>query len=379
MNSLKMNKLNKQLLQEFRNELIRENSQRFVLLLGIVIISQVIYLPLELFHILESSLSNTLSRIGVILICSIFIAVIFTLRKERENKNYLPALGLLISGIQFLCLVVGCYFVVYMFHSGIFSFSSFLLVSFVVTLTCVRNPYFSCVIFAFFIGLAVYLHIDVEPVSRWSGEFLIALVFIILIFIGNILNYNRHSTLFVREKEIVEMNQTLSIMSESDELTGIYNRRKLTEEIERNMSLSKRYNNSFCLAILDLDHFKSINDMHGHNIGDAVLKELSIQIKSMLRSTDIFGRWGGEEFLLLLPNSTINEAYILMVRLKSHIDHSEILPDIHISFSAGISCYQNETTYSELVNQADKALYTAKQSGRNRVVMFPIEEQEQGI
>lgn len=379
MNSLKMNKLNKQLLQEFRNDLIRENSQRFVLLLGIVIISQIIFLPLELFHILESSLSNTLSRIGVILICSIFIAVIFTLRKERKNKNYLPALGLLISGIQFLCLVVGCYFVVYMFHSGIFSFSSFLLVSFVVTLTCVRNPYFSCLIFAFFTGLTVYLHIDVEPVSRWSGEFLIALVFIILIFIGNILNYNRHITLFLREKEIVEMNQTLSIMSESDELTSIYNRRKLTEEIERNISLSKRYNHSFCLAILDLDHFKKINDLHGHNTGDTVLKEFSNQIKSMLRSTDIFGRWGGEEFLLLLPNSTINEAYILMVRLKSHIDHTEILPDIHITFSAGISCYQNETTYSELVDQADKALYTAKQSGRNRVVMFPIEEQEQGI
>ena len=379
MNSLKINKLNKQLLQEFRNKLIRENSQRFILLLSLVVISQLVFLLLELFHILESNSSILFSRIGVTLTCGVFIVIILALRDENKNKNHLPVLGLLISGIQFLCLVVGCYFVVYMFHSGIYSFSSFLLVSFVVTLTCVRNPYFSCVIFAFFIGLAVYLHIDVEPVSRWAGEFLIALVFTILIFIGNILNYNRHVTLFLREKEITKMNQTLSIMSESDELTSIYNRRKLTEEIERNISLSKRYNHSFCLAILDLDHFKSINDMHGHNIGDAVLKELSSQIKSMLRSTDIFGRWGGEEFLLLLPNSTINEAYILMVRLKSHIDRSEILPDIHITFSAGISFYQNEATYSELVDQADKALYAAKQSGRNRVVMFPIEEQEQGI
>ena len=377
MNSLKMNKLSKQLLQEFRNKLILENSRRFILLLSFVVISQLVFLLLELLGILGTNNDVLFSRIGVSLSCGVFIIIIFTLKNEKK-RNYLSALGILISGIQFLCLMVGCYFVVYMFQRDIFSFSAFLLVSFIVTLTCVRSPYYASLIFAFFIGLAVYLHIEVEPVSRWESEFLIALVFIILIFIGNILNYNRHISLFMREKEVIEMNQTLSDMSESDELTGIYNRRKLTEEIERNISLSKRYNHSFCLAILDLDHFKSINDMHGHNIGDAVLKELSKQIKSMLRSTDIFGRWGGEEFLLLLPNSTRNEAYILMVRLKSHIDRSEILPDIHITFSAGISCYQNEATYSELVDQADKALYTAKQSGRNRVVVFPIEEQEQG-
>ena len=376
MNSLKMNKLNKQLLQEFRTELIRENSQRFILLLSLVVISQLVFMLLELFHILESNNSILFSRIGVTLTCGVFIIIILMMRDENKKKNYLPALGLLISGIQFLCLVVGCYFVVYMFQSGIFSFSAFLLVSFVVTLTCVRNPYFSCMIFAFFIGLSVYLHIEVEPVSRWMGEFLIALVFIILIFIGNILNYNRHITLFLRENEITEMNQKLSVMSQSDELTGICNRRKLIEEIEKNINFNQRYNGSFCLAILDLDHFKNINDLHGHNAGDAVLKEFSNQIKSMLRATDIFGRWGGEEFLLLIPNSVLSDAYVLLVRLKSHIENMELLPDISITFSAGISCYQNETTYSELVDQADKALYYAKQSGRNKVVMYPIKEQE---
>ena len=376
MNSLRMNKLDKQLLQEFRNELIRENSQRFVLLLSLVLFSQLVFLLLELFHILESTRSILLSRVIVLAACGFFIAVIYILKNENRKKDTLPLLGLFISGIQFLCLMIGCYFVVYMFHNEIFSFSAFLLVSFVVTLTCVRNPYFSCMIFAFFIGLSVYLHIEVEPVSRWAGEFLIALVFIILIFIGNILNYKRHITLFLREKEITEMNQKLSDMSQSDELTGICNRRRLIKEIEKNINFNQRYNGSFCLAILDLDHFKNINDLHGHNAGDAVLKELSSQIKSMLRATDIFGRWGGEEFLLLLPNSVLSEAYILLVRLKSHIENIELLPDIRITFSAGISCYQNETTYSELVDQADKALYYAKQSGRSKVVTYPIEEQE---
>lgn len=374
MNSLRLNKLNKQLLQEFRNELIRENSQRLILLLSLVLCSQLVFLSLELLHIFESTRSILLSRVVVIATCGVFTAVIYILRNENKNKNTLPLLGLLITGIQFLCLMIGCYFVVFMFHSEIFSFSAFLLVSFVVTLTCVRNPYFSCLIFAFFSGLTVYLHIDIEPVARWSGEFFIALVFIILIFIGNILNYNRHITLFLREKEIAEMNQKLSDMSQSDELTGICNRRKLVEEIENNIELSKRYNKSFSLAILDLDHFKNINDLHGHNTGDAVLAEFSSRMKSMLRTSDIFGRWGGEEFLLLLPNSVQNEAYIMLVRLKNHIENTVIPPDIRITFSAGISCYQNEMTYSELVDKADKALYLAKQSGRNKVVIYQTEE-----
>ena len=95
----------------------------------------------------------------------------------------------------------------------------------------------------------------------------------------------------------------------------------------------------------------------------------------MLRATDIFGRWGGEEFLLLLPNSTKSEAHKLLERLKSHSNDTELLPNIHITFSAGISCYQNEMTYSELVDKADKALYLAKQSGRNKVITYQIEEQ----
>ncbi len=370
MNCLKVAKISKPLMREFQSELILENSRRFLYILLLVIISQIVFITLELLRVLPWQNDIFFSRLGVIAACLLFIFLLRMLRKNAGKEKPLLSLGYLLSSIQFICMIVGCYFVVNEFHSEIRSFSAYLLVAFVVSLTCVRTPYDSIVNVAVFAGLTVYLHSFVEPMPLWVSEFLIALVCVMLLFIGNILNHNRSIRLFLKEKEILSINRELTEMSKIDTLTGICNRQRLTEAIEEHIQLFKRYKHTFCLAILDLDLFKEINDTFGHNAGDIVLYRFSSQIQSMLRSTDVFGRWGGEEFLLILPDCSDTEAQALIERLRNTIHNAELMPEIHVTFSAGICAYREHKTYSELVSEADQALYTAKNSGRNMTIVF---------
>lgn len=158
-----------------------------------------------------------------------------------------------------------------------------------------------------------------------------------------------------------------------DALTGFYNRRQLEERIKQEISSAKRQKRNLCAIMIDIDFFKSVNDTYGHAAGDLVLKTVSKIIKSQLRDYDIAGRYGGEEFLILLPYTKIDEAKMVAERLRSavenkKIDISKICPDkkdISVTISLGVSQYQNDNNF---VTNADKALYQAKESGRNRVV-----------
>ena len=372
----KIIKKNNTLSKDFRDRLINENSKRFFLLLCLVALSQIIFVFLELLNILKWETSTFISRIAVICVCSVFAGLIYVLGRIKGNKKTLLAQGILTSLIQFLSILIGCYFVVYMFNAGIYSYSAFLLVAFIVSLTCVRNPYYSgTVLFVSFIGLTIYLSMYNIRIQNWIGEFIIAIIFVALLYIGNILNYNRHLKLFLQEKEILNINKKLKTMSQTDELTGIYNRRKISQVIDEYIALSERYGTCFCIAILDIDHFKEVNDKHGHNAGDDVLRHFSKNIQSMLRSTDVFGRWGGEEFLILIPNCKEHDAFLLVERLRKSIEEFNFPESVNITISAGISSYKSGDTFTELTEEADIALYKAKKAGRNQVVIYDPNEQ----
>ena len=361
--------IKKQQFIEFKTRLIRENSIRFLYLLCLVIASQIVFLTLELLKVMDWERSIFISRIIVTVLCSLFVGLIYIFRK-KENKS-IALLGMTTSIIQFLSISVGAYFTVQMFYSGIYSLSAFLLVSFIVSLTCVRNPYYSGIILIiFFLGLTAYIHIYVLELNEWLGEFLIALVFSVLIYIGNIFNYGRHLRLFIQEKEIISVNAKLKEMSIVDELTGIYNRRKVIEVIQESINYSKRYSAPFCIAILDLDHFKKINDKYGHNVGDNVLKEFTKILQRELRTTDILGRWGGEEFIIIAPNTSENGMLLLIERLRNLVEKYKFEMIEKITFSAGIKLFIDEKSYSEIIEKADFALYTAKSMGRNQVQIY---------
>ena len=164
-----------------------------------------------------------------------------------------------------------------------------------------------------------------------------------------------------------------------DALTGFYNRHQLEERIKQETSKAKRQKTPLCVIMTDIDFFKRVNDTYGHAAGDLVLKIVSKTIRSQLREYDIAGRYGGEEFALLLPNTRMEEAIMVAERLRKAIankkvDFSKINPDksnntINITISSGIYEFKKTDNADDLLKKADKALYEAKESGRNKIVV----------
>ena len=156
-----------------------------------------------------------------------------------------------------------------------------------------------------------------------------------------------------------------------DPLTGLLNRRALMTRIKSEETRFLRNKRSFCLMMLDIDHFKRVNDTYGHDAGDYILKELSHLMAEKLRLQDVVGRWGGEEFMILLPETDISGASFAAEKLRIAIQNHEFLyheHQLHITASFGIGVYNDEMTIDQCLKNADDKLYLAKKQGRNRVV-----------
>jgi diguanylate cyclase (GGDEF)-like protein len=178
----------------------------------------------------------------------------------------------------------------------------------------------------------------------------------------------RTRELAVKNHELDVKNQTLKILSQTDRLTGLCNRRKLDQALTAEWRRAIRYGTPFSVIMVDLDNFKNVNDNHGHEVGDAVLVCVADILIGMSRETDIVGRWGGEEFLLICPETGLEEAYSLAQNLRLGIE-SMVFPTIgrHLTASFGVAEYVSNLKPDLLVRQADEAMYRAKQAGRNSV------------
>jgi len=162
-------------------------------------------------------------------------------------------------------------------------------------------------------------------------------------------------------------------MAEHDELTGLPNRRRMMTLLQEHATRHARGGPRFYVGIVDLDHFKNINDSHGHSAGDAVLRAFAAQAQAVLRTTDVIGRWGGEEFLLLLQETPPGDPTLGVARLRDSLEAmpaSANLPDVRIRFSAGFARYEEREPIDQAIERADRALYTAKSAGRNRSVVL---------
>lgn len=155
-----------------------------------------------------------------------------------------------------------------------------------------------------------------------------------------------------------------------DPLTGLLNRRALMARIKSEETRFLRNKRSFCLLMADIDHFKRVNDTYGHDAGDYILKELSHLLTEKLRLQDSIGRWGGEEFLIMLPETGIDGANFVAEKLRMVIQNHDFLYHEHqlsITISFGISTYKDKMTIDSCLKKADDNLYRAKKQGRNRV------------
>lgn len=162
--------------------------------------------------------------------------------------------------------------------------------------------------------------------------------------------------------------------SNHDPLTGLYNRRYMDDRIDQELRRCKRYHRPFSLAMIDIDYFKKVNDTYGHEIGDNVLRLLASELKLNLRKSDIVSRYGGEEFVIALPETTIENAHFVLDKIRKQISEIFIPSDegteFKITFSGGIAACSESVPMNptDMLKIADKNLYEAKNLGRNRIV-----------
>lgn len=171
-----------------------------------------------------------------------------------------------------------------------------------------------------------------------------------------------------------EKIEEITLLSITDPLTQVFNRMKVGEELKREVGRAKRYATPVTLIMFDIDHFKAVNDTYGHDMGDAVLIEFTRRVSSGLRSTDIFGRWGGEEFLLILPETSEEGAVVLAEKLRERVAAEPFDIVGEVTCSIGVSVICDDDDEQTLLKRADLGLYRAKESGRNRVEVVSYEE-----
>ena len=186
-----------------------------------------------------------------------------------------------------------------------------------------------------------------------------------------------------RTAELKLANEQLEVLATTDALTGLYNRRHFLNQAQQLINISIRHQHPIAMVMLDIDHFKEVNDSHGHAAGDHVLREVSKALAMTSRQTDIIGRVGGEEFAILLIDATPSMAGMLAERLRGAVEALTIAFEgtpIPLTISAGIctkTISQKNVPVLDMMKCADSGLYQAKAEGRNRVISNPLPDTQQ--
>ncbi|NKF50428.1 transporter substrate-binding domain-containing protein [Shewanella sp. WXL01] len=223
-----------------------------------------------------------------------------------------------------------------------------------------------------------YMSVSYQQVIDYSVAYQVIVIFSIVTLLILLWNRRIHSE---KQKyralvaELKEKDHKLQIaykkleqVSTIDKLTGIYNRRKIDEALKEELSRSQRSDSVFSIMLLDIDYFKAVNDNYGHHAGDKFLVEFAHLVSTNKRETDFFGRWGGEEFILILPNTLLQQAMHKAERLRQIIERNRFTKVGYQSVSIGVSTYQYGDDTEPLMQRADRSLYHAKAEGRNTVM-----------
>ena len=235
----------------------------------------------------------------------------------------------------------------------------------------------ACLYTVTLMGLVMYWRAGNDPIDYPARQeiFNFALTAIVMLAISQLSGQLTDMRTRLKTQKLA-LEQALSHIKEMaarDELTGLPNRRRMMTLLQEHATRHARGGPRFFVCIIDLDHFKNINDTYGHAAGDAVLRAFATQSQVVLRSTDMIGRWGGEEFLLLLPETPPGDPALGVARLRDSLETlpaSPALPDVRVRFSAGFARYEEGEPIDQAIERADRALYAAKSAGRNRSVVL---------
>jgi two-component system cell cycle response regulator len=341
----------------FNNEI--KNAKRYIkpILLVLGILNFLFIIPDYFF--LDNS--NGLAVAFVNRLVFLMLVVILYLRlKHIKNYRILICwftLYEILASVSFLMIL-------YMYPSPNFLIQSFGVMIIILAIFLIPNRWIymvfvSVAVSISFFALSAYYLKDIE-LSELSASVVYLIIVIILSGISSYrVNYFKRIQ-FIYNKKLVEM-------STYDPLTGILNRFKLDEELRYWISYSKRYKIPMSLVIFDFDDFKKVNDSYGHLEGDKVLIEAVKLIKNNIRNTDVFARWGGDEFFILLPNTEKQLALELTERLRTVVAGHRFDNIGNITCSFGVASFKEHDDFSSLLHRADKMLYMAKHAGKNTV------------
>lgn len=306
----------------------------------------------------------------IILVMNISLYIILRTGLNKRMKD--PSLTTVQICLASLAVMYGIFFV-YEARGVLFSIYILILLFGVFRLDTRQFLYLSAFILATH-GINIFLmhvfrHQDIELKIEIFQWFALAIVLISVSFIGGNISALRRD-LSVSRKKLQASLATIKEMAIHDDLTGFYNRRHLMELLETENNRSVRTGSVFSLAMMDLDKFKNVNDSFGHQAGDNVLITFSAIIRSVLRKSDFCGRYGGEEFLVVLTQTDLQEAMVFAERIRTCVEEN-FFPEIghksKITVSIGLAEHRTNEDIEKTISRADEALYRAKKNGRNRV------------
>lgn len=328
--------------------------------------------PLLLLSFKVAGLTSFLTTADVVAVCvaTLMLVGFLLLVVERGAYHdldwdphfvYVPAFGALVLftlqlylAPEIRVLVLFGWFVVLLFMAGFASFSG------AVVLSTLMVAGYS----------AVIIHLNSRGFFNLLFEFaLVVPFFLICIFTAFVLERMRRY-----RTEMKELRAELSLQARTDPLTKLPNRRRFEETLNVELDRCRRYGDSFCVALLDVDHFKTYNDSHGHLAGDAVLRELGEVIRRQCRTSDLAARYGGEEFALIMVHTDAERGMETLERVRQVVETypfvgQEVQPAENLTISGGIAAFPDHGEVPEdLIQCADEALYRAKDQGRNRVL-----------
>lgn len=326
----------------------------------VAIIFGIIYM---LFIIADYFAINIISSFLVILIIRVLfltasISMYFCVRKVKDYYN----LSYLLTAYE-LWAIISFMVIIYQYRSiGFVSLFSVMAITLALYIIPNKPIHTQIITILFNLSFFILFANNIEDLATNMMPKIIAydLIFIIL---GNMVAYLTNS---YRRKQFAYSNELLRL-SITDPLTGLYNRIKFDEELNRWIDYCSRYENPLSLVILDIDDFKRINDTYGHLAGDSVLKNIASVVGKTVRSTDIFARWGGEEFVILLPNTDIRQAMEMTERVRICIQKSKYDVSESLTCSFGLVSLQRSENADSLLQRADKHLYDAKEKGKNAI------------
>lgn len=241
---------------------------------------------------------------------------------------------------------------------------------------CIQVRFMPALITSFLITIVSFVGVY-HIVDGVVGQFILYLLSYIPVLIFSLViswgSTYKSRSIFLHHKLDSFNRQILEIMAHTDMLTGIDNRRYFERRAKNAIEENSITEKPISLLIFDVDHFKSINDNYGHDVGDGVLKKISDVCKTVLRKGDLFARYGGEEFIALLPNTKESNAFLIAERLRQKIEHTPIIVHghgpVYFTVSVGVTIVDyHKNTLDDAIKQADIALYSAKSAGRNLVM-----------